>query len=59
MVNVADLAEQIKDMVDEIMPDAKKTDAGNRQAGIRVRKAMLEIIDVAKQTRQGVLDLRD
>jgi hypothetical protein len=58
MVNVTDLANQVKDMVDEIMPDAKKTDAGNRQAGIRVRKAMMEIIDVAKTVRQTVLDLR-
>jgi len=59
MVNVVDLVNQVKAMAEEIDLDAKKCDAGNRQAGIRVRKGMLDIINVAKETRQAVLDIRN
>jgi hypothetical protein len=58
MVNIVDLVNQVKALAEEIDLDAKKCDAGNRQAGIRVRKGMLEVIVLAKETREAVINLR-
>lgn len=55
---VEGLVKQVKELVEAAEADASKCDKGNRQAGIRVRKSMMSIIDAAKTTRQAVLDAR-
>ena len=58
MDNVVDLVNEVKEITDQAFLDAKKCDAGNRQAGIRVRKYMLDVIEMSKKVRKSVLDLR-
>ncbi len=58
MESVSDLVKAIKDIVEGAEKDAEKCDKGNRQAGIRVRKAMLDIINLGKDTRKRVIDNR-
>lgn len=58
MENVVDLVNEVKELTDKAFLDAKKCDAGNHQAGIRVRKYMLDIITAAKEARVSVLELR-
>lgn len=55
---VNDLVQSIKELVEGVEKDAEKCDNGNRQAGIRVRKAMLEITNLAKDTRKKVIEVR-
>lgn len=58
MDNVVDLVTEVKELTDKAFLDAKKCDAGNHQAGIRVRKYMLDVIDTSKKVRKSILDLR-
>lgn len=58
MATVEGLVEEIKGLVEITETDAPKCDKGNRQAGIRVRKNMMAIIDTAKRVRQSVIDSR-
>lgn len=58
MATVNDLVTEVKELVDGAILDAPKCDKGNRQAGIRVRKNMMEIIDSAKAIRKAVLEIR-
>lgn len=58
MATVDDLVKQVKELVEATETDAPKCDKGNRQAGIRVRKNMMAVIDAAKEVRQAVLEAR-
>jgi hypothetical protein len=58
MEAVTDLVKSIKELVEGAEKDAEKCDKGNRQAGIRVRKAMLDITTLAKDARKRVIDNR-
>lgn len=58
MESVNDLVKSIKELVDSSLKDAEKSDKGNRQAGIRLRKNMLDIIEIAKDTRKRVIENR-
>lgn len=58
METVNDLVQSIKGMVEALEKDAEKCDKGNRQAGIRVRKTMLDLINIAKETRKRVIENR-
>jgi hypothetical protein len=55
---VNDLVQTIKGIVEGVEKDAEKCDNGNRQAGIRVRKAMLDVINLGKDTRKKVIEVR-
>lgn len=55
---VNDLVQSIKGIVEAVEKDAEKCDKGNRQAGIRVRKSMLDLINAAKETRKQVIESR-
>lgn len=55
---VTDLVKSIKELVEVAEKDAEKCDKGNRQAGIRVRKAMLDVTNLAKDARKCVIDNR-
>jgi hypothetical protein len=59
METVNDLVQTIKGIVEGAEADAEKCDKGNRQAGIRVRKAMLDIINLGKETRKRVIENRN
>lgn len=58
MGTVNDLVTEVKELVDGTILDAPKCDKGNRQAGIRVRKNMMAIIDTAKAVRKKVIEIR-
>ena len=58
MEAVTDLVKSIKELVEGAEKDAEKCDKGNRQAGIRVRKAMLDITTLAKEARKRVIENR-
>ena len=55
---VNDLVTEVKELADGVILDAPKCDKGNRQAGIRVRKNMMTIIDTAKEVRKKVIEIR-
>jgi len=59
MENVIDLVDKIRELAANSEKDALKCDKGNRSAGIRLRKTLLTIIDVAKQGRKRVVELRE
>lgn len=58
MEAVNDLVKKIKGLVEEADSDSEKCDKGNRQAGIRVRKNMLDVINLAKDARKRVIENR-
>jgi hypothetical protein len=52
---------QFDDLVSKVTSakaDADKFDAGNNTAGVRLRKAMKEVIDMAKDVRKAVVEVR-
>lgn len=55
---IDDLVKEVEELVKSVLIDAPKCDSGNRQAGIRVRKDMMILIDKAKGIRTRVLELR-
>jgi len=58
MEPVIDLVKTIKELIEVAEKDAEKCDKGNRQAGIRVRKAMFDMIALAKDARKRVIENR-
>jgi spore coat protein CotF len=46
--------EKIKELLETTSTDVKKTAAGNKTAGIRVRKVLQEIIAEAKNFRKEI-----
>ena len=51
---------QIKDLVNEAEAEAQKFyDKGNKAAGTRLRKAMLEIKNLAHEVRKEVVDMKN
>jgi hypothetical protein len=57
-MGVLDKVEAIKMILEDAMTDSDKADNGNKAAGTRVRKAMQEVIAVAKDARKEVLSKR-
>jgi len=48
---------ELKKIVNELQSDIDKVvEKNNKSAGIRVRKAMLDIKDLAQQIRKDILD---
>lgn len=58
MGTVSDLVKEIKELAEGVIKDAEKCEKGNRQAGIRVRKAMLDVAGLAKIARKQVIEAR-
>jgi len=54
--NILDLLLDIKDLTEDIQPDAEKTLKGNKTAGIRLRKQMQEIKRRCQEIRDRVQD---
>lgn len=46
----------MKNLLTEIEADANKSDNGNKAAGVRVRKALLEIVNQSKDARKASLE---
>ena len=57
-MSVLDKVEAMKMILEDAMVDADKAYGGNKAAGTRVRKAMQELIAVAKDVRKEVLTKR-
>ena len=57
-MGVLDKVEAMKMILEDTMADAEKADKGNKAAGTRARKAMQELIAVAKDARKEVLTKR-
>lgn len=51
--------ENLVKLVNDVREDVSKADAGNKAATSRVRKAMMEIKNVAQEIRKEMLELRD
>jgi hypothetical protein len=50
---------ELKKIVDDLQSDVDKfSNKSNKSAGIRVRKAMLDIKDLAQQIRKDVLEAK-
>jgi Na+-translocating ferredoxin:NAD+ oxidoreductase RnfC subunit len=47
----------LRDLIDNAILDAQKCDSGNKSAGTRVRKVLLEISKEIKTIRKDILDL--
>ena len=47
----------LRDQIDKAILDAQKCDSGNKSAGTRVRKVLLEVSKEIKTIRKDVLDL--
>lgn len=56
---VTELVDEIQKRVNRGMADARKSDRGNRQAGIRLRKTLLDIKGIATLARAKVIKQRD
>lgn len=50
--------ESLKIILDGALVDANKFDNGNASAGVRVRKAFKEVMDVCKEARKKVSDIK-
>jgi len=48
----------LKNLIIEIESDAQKSDNGNKAAGVRVRKALLEAVNQIKDARKASLEGR-
>jgi hypothetical protein len=51
--------EQVVQQLSEALADAEKTDAGNKAAGTRVRKAAQGAANALKELRKQVLETRN
>jgi hypothetical protein len=51
--------EQVVQQLTEALADAEKTDAGNKAAGTRVRKAAQGAANALKELRKQVLETRN
>ena len=54
-----EIYEQIESLVTMLEDDVRKASGGNRAAGTRVRKAMLDLKNMAQGMRMKVLEDRD
>ncbi len=50
--------EQLLKLVESAREDVEKAEGGNKAAGTRVRKAMMEVKKAAQDVRVGVLEFR-
>ncbi len=51
--------ERLKSAVLSIEEDIKKAEGGNKAAGIRVRKTLQEVKQIAQEIRKRILELRE
>lgn len=51
--------EKLVKLVESVADDIQKAQGGNRAAGVRARKIMQEVKDVAQEVRKSILDSRD
>lgn len=49
----------LKQLVAEIEDDIRKAEGGNKAAGTRVRKKMMDIKKIAQEIRNAILEGRD
>lgn len=49
---------ELVEKVTSCKADADKFSAGNNTAGVRLRKGMKEVIDLAKDVRKAVVEVR-
>lgn len=50
--------QQLKSIIENISVDVEKLSRNNKSAGIRVRKAMLDIKNLASDIRKDILDAK-
>ena len=50
--------ERLRRMVEEVAEDVAKAEGGNKTAGVRVRKLMQEIKNIAQEVRKKILETR-
>lgn len=51
--------EKLKSLVLGIEEDIKKAEGGNKSAGVRVRKTMQEVKQIAQTIRNRILEIRE
>ncbi len=51
--------EDLKAFITATEVDVQKFNKGNKAAGVRVRKAMLEVKKIAQNVREAVLDAKE
>ena len=57
-MSIAEMVNDMKEVLEDAAVDAEKADKGNKAAGTRVRKVMQEITASAKELRKEVLTKR-
>jgi hypothetical protein len=58
-MSLSENIQSIRNQLTSLDGDILKAEMNNKAAGVRVRKAMLEIITQAKEARKEVIRLRD
>ncbi len=56
--DIKELVELLKEVVEELLPDAGKSDAGNGSAGTRVTKGMQNVKVLAQEIRMKVFEVK-
>lgn len=59
MATVTDLLNELKEQLNELDVDAEKVDKGQKAAGTRVRKGLLELKKSCDAVRKHILSLRE
>jgi hypothetical protein len=59
MATVTDLLNELKEQLNELDVDAEKVDKGQKAAGTRVRKGLLELKKSCDVVRKHILSLRE
>jgi outer membrane murein-binding lipoprotein Lpp len=50
--------QQLKSLVDNLSVDVEKLSKNNKSAGIRIRKAMLDVKNLAQDIRKDILEAK-
>jgi len=58
-MSLSENIQNIRNQLASLEGDVLKAENNNKAAGVRVRKAMLEIINSAKEARKEVINLRE
>ena len=59
MATVTDLLNELKEQLNALDADAEKVDRGQKAAGTRVRKGLLEVKKSCDSVRKDILSLRE
>ena len=59
MATVTDLLNELKEQLNALDADAEKVDKGQKAAGTRVRKGLLELKKSVTPVRKHILSLRE